>query len=117
MKVVLSYLLSIGGVGLVAYAVHLAMAVNVDYPAARFRIISALRSQPWQAEMLTRTKPGSFYDGIHAAMKTAGMTGLRDPDQVAMASMSVMSPPPNRKPPMVTTQPPVRRNDRPSSRM
>ena len=36
--------------------------------------------------MMTKTKPGSFFDGIHAAMKTAGMTGLRDPDQVALAS-------------------------------
>jgi hypothetical protein len=85
-KVALSYLLALGGAGLVAYAVALAMAVNCNYSAARFRIIQALRTQPWQAEMMTKTKPGSFFDGIHAAMKTAGMTGLRDPDQVAMAS-------------------------------
>ncbi len=83
---VLSYLLSIAGVGIVAYAVSVAMAVNVDYAAARFRILNALRTQPWQAEMLTKTKPGSFYDGIHAAMKTAGMTGLREIEHVAMAT-------------------------------
>ena len=78
MKVVLSYLLSIGGAGIVAYAAMLAAAANCDYPSARFRIIQALRTQPWQAEVMTKTKPGSFFDGIHAAMKTAGTLGLRD---------------------------------------
>jgi hypothetical protein len=78
-KVVLSYLLSLGGAGLVGYAVMLAGAINCDYPQARFRIINALRTQPWQAEMMTKTKPGSFFDGIHAAMKAAGQLGLRDP--------------------------------------
>ncbi|MEO8551576.1 MAG: hypothetical protein ABI678_16475 [Kofleriaceae bacterium] len=86
MKEVLSYLLSIGGAGIVAYAVMLAAGVNTDYPAARFRIINSLRTQPWQAEVMTKTKPGSFYDGIHAAMKTGGMMGLRDPEMIAMGT-------------------------------
>ena len=79
MKEVLSYLLSIGGAGIVAYAVSMAMAVNCDYPSARFRIINSLRTQPWQAEVMTKTKPGSFYEGIHSAMKIGGSMGLRDP--------------------------------------
>ena len=86
MKEVLSYLLSIGGAGIVAYAVSVAMAVNCDYPSARFRLINSLRTQPWQAEVMSKTKPGSFYDGIHAAMKTGGMTGLRDADMIAQAT-------------------------------
>jgi hypothetical protein len=86
MKEVLSYLLALGGAGLVAYAVSVAMAVNTNYPAARFRIINSLRTQPWQAEMMTKVKPGSFFDGIHAAMKTGGMLGLRDPDLIAQAT-------------------------------
>ncbi|MEO6773253.1 MAG: hypothetical protein ABI467_09540 [Kofleriaceae bacterium] len=86
MKEVLSYLLSIGGAGIVAYAVSVAMAVNCDYPSARFRLINSLRTQPWQAEMMSKTKPGSFFDGIHAALKTGGMTGLRDPDMIAQAT-------------------------------
>ncbi len=86
MKEVLSYLLALGGAGIVAYAVSLAMAVNTNYPAARFRIINSLRTQPWQAEMMTKAKPGSFFDGIHAAMKTGGMIGLRDPELIAQAT-------------------------------
>lgn len=86
MKEVLSYLLSIGGAGIVAYAVMLANAANCDYPAARFRLINSLRTQPWQAEVMSKTKPGSFYDGIHAAMKTGGMTGLRDPELIAQTT-------------------------------
>jgi len=86
MKEVLSYLLALGGAGIVAYTVSLAMAVNTNYPAARFRIINSLRTQPWQAEMMTKAKPGSFFDGIHAAMKTGGMLGLRDPDMIAQAT-------------------------------
>ena len=86
MKVALSYLVSLGGAGIMAYAVWLAASVNCNYAAVRFQLINALRTQPWQAEIMTKTKPGSFFDGIHAAMKVAGSTGLRDPDQVAMAS-------------------------------
>ena len=86
MKEVLSYLLSIGGAGIVAYAVSVAMAVNCDYPSARFRIINSLRTQPWQAEVMTKTKPGSFFDGIHSAMKIGGSMGLRDPELIAMGT-------------------------------
>jgi hypothetical protein len=78
--------LSIGGAGIVAYAVSVAMAVNCDYPSARFRIINSLRTQPWQAEMMTKNKPGSFFDGIQSALKIGGMTGLRDPAMIAMAT-------------------------------
>jgi hypothetical protein len=85
-KVALSYLLSLGGAGILTYAVLVAMQVNCNYAGARFRIIQALRTQPWQAEMMTKTKPGSFFDGIHQAMKIAGATGLRDPDMIAMAT-------------------------------
>lgn len=86
MKEVLSYLLSIGGAGIVAYAVSMAVAANCDYPSARFRIINALRTQPWQAEVMTKTKPGSFYEGIHSAMKIGGSMGLRDPQMIAMGT-------------------------------
>ena len=87
MKVALSYLLALGGAGLVAYATMLVAAINCDYPAARFKIIQALRMQPWQAEIMTKTKPGSFFDGIHAAMKTAGQLGLRDPVMLQKATL------------------------------
>ena len=53
MKEVLSYLLSIGGAGIVAYAVMLANAANCDYPAARFRLINSLRTQPWHCAKAT----------------------------------------------------------------
>jgi hypothetical protein len=85
-KVALSYLVSFGGAGILAYAVWLAAAVNCNYAAVRFQLINMLRTQPWQAEIMTKTNPWSFLDGLHSAMKIAGSTGLRDPDQVAMAS-------------------------------
>jgi hypothetical protein len=78
-KVVLSYLLALGGAGLVAYATMLVAAINCDYPSTRFRLIQALRTQPWQADVMTKNKPGSFFDGIQAAMKVAAMLpGIRD---------------------------------------
>ena len=86
MKPVLSYLLSIGGAGLVVYAVALAAAVNCNYAATRFRFLHLLRTTPWQAEMIARTKPGSFFDGIAAAMKGAAIMATRDPAEVALAS-------------------------------
>ena len=86
-KVALSYLLALGGAGIVAYATMLVIAMNCDYPAARFKIIQALRTQPWQAEIMTKTKPGSFFDGIHAAMKTAGTLGLRDIEMLQKATL------------------------------
>jgi hypothetical protein len=86
-KVVLSYLLALGGAGIVAYAAMLVAAINCDYPASRFRIIQALRTQPWQAEIMTKTKPGSFYDGIHAALKAAGQLGIRDPAILQKATL------------------------------
>lgn len=86
MKVALSYVIALTGAGMVGYAVSLARALHCDYPAVRFRILQALRTQPWQAEMFTKTKPGSFFDGVHAAMKSAGATGLRDADQVAQVT-------------------------------
>lgn len=86
MKEVLSYLLALGGAGILAYAVMLAHNANCDYPAARFRLINALRTQPWQAEVMSKTKPGSFYDGIHQAMKLGGSMGLRDPEMIAMGT-------------------------------
>lgn len=71
---------------MLAYAVVLANSVNCNYAGMRFRIIQALRTQPWQAEMLTKTKPGSFFDGIHQAMKIAGATGMRDIAMIEMAT-------------------------------
>ena len=35
---------------------------------------------------MTKTKPGSFYEGIHAAMKIGGSMGLRDPELIAMGT-------------------------------
>jgi hypothetical protein len=82
----MSYLLALGGAGLVGYAAMLVAAINCDYPSARFRIIQALRTQPWQAEVMTKTKPGSFFDGIHAALKAAGQLGLRDVEMLQKAT-------------------------------
>ena len=85
MKVVLSYLLAVGGVGAMLYALA-AVAGRFKYDVARGMIVHLLRTNPHQAEAMCRADKGTFLEGIAAAMKTAAMMKTRDPAILAQAS-------------------------------
>jgi len=78
MKLVMAYALALAGVGVVGVAVAETLKNNVPYPAAKFGMINMLRTQPNNAEILCRTMPGTFYEALGAAFKTAAMIGPAD---------------------------------------
>lgn len=78
MKVLLSYALSLAGLGLVTAAVLGAYAVHLSYPAARLRMLNMLRTNVNQAEIACRAAKNTFYEAIGAAIKVGAMTQTRD---------------------------------------
>jgi hypothetical protein len=85
-KAFLSYALSLVGFGLVVAAVLGAYAVNLSYPAARLRMMSALRTSVNQAEIMCRAAKHTFYEPIGSAIKTAAMVPLTDLNVIAMTT-------------------------------
>jgi hypothetical protein len=77
-KVFLSYALSLAGLGVVLATFAGAFALNLSYPAARLRILNALRTSANQAELMCRTAKGTFYEPLGAAIKIAAMAGTTD---------------------------------------
>ena len=73
MKALLSYGLSIAGLGFIIAAVLGAYAVNLTYPAGRLRMMSALRMSVNQAEIMCKAAMGSWYEPIGCAIKTAAL--------------------------------------------
>lgn len=78
MKVVLSYLMAFGGLGVTLWA-FTAVAGRRMYGEARAMIIQMLRMNPHQAEAICRVDKGSFLECCGAAFKTAVMMKSRDP--------------------------------------
>jgi hypothetical protein len=79
-KEVLAYVLGIVGTGMIYVAIAKAVAGNVKYMFARVTMTQLLRTNPPYAVLVCRTKPGTFYEAIGAAIKIAAMMeGVRDP--------------------------------------
>ncbi len=77
MKVVLSYLLAFGGLGLMMY-VFAPIAGRAKYLEARATLFHLLRTMPNHAELRAKAAIGTFGEPIAAAMKTAAMMKTRD---------------------------------------
>lgn len=86
MKVLLSYALSLGGLGFVAAAVIGAMLANLSYPKARLELINMLRTNANKAEFLCKTAKNTFYEPIGSALKIGAMAQSMDPKIVAMST-------------------------------
>jgi hypothetical protein len=84
-KVVLSYVLAIGGVGAMLYALS-AVTGRFTYGVAKPMILHLLRTNPHQAEAMCRAGRGTFLEAVAAAFKTAVMMKTRDPGILAQAS-------------------------------
>ncbi|MGE5184611.1 MAG: hypothetical protein ACM31C_21215 [Acidobacteriota bacterium] len=78
MKVVLSYLLAFGGLGLMLY-VFAPIAGRAKYLEARATLWHLLRTMPNHAELRCKAATGTFGEAVAAAMKTAVMMKTRDP--------------------------------------
>jgi len=77
-KVVLSYLLAVGGLGLMIYVITAVVAINLTYPGARLAMLNALRTSVSHADYLCRSVPGTFFEAIGAAIKLGYMAGTTD---------------------------------------
>lgn len=78
LKYVISYALALGGVVVVGVAVVATFKANLSYPSAKLGLINLLRSAPNNAEMVCRSMPGTFYEPLAAAFKTAAMVGQQE---------------------------------------
>jgi hypothetical protein len=85
-KAVLSYLLAIGGLGMVVAAVIGAALVNLSYPKARLEMINMLRTSVNKAQFLCKTAKGTFYEPIGEAIKIGAMAVTTDINIISMAT-------------------------------
>lgn len=86
MKAVLSYLLAIGGLGMVVAAVIGAALVNLSYPKGRLEMINMLRTNVNKAQFLAKTMKGTFYEPIGEAIKIGAMAVTTDISIITMAT-------------------------------
>lgn len=77
-KTLLSYGLSLGGLGLMIYVIVATLAINLRYPGARLAMLNALRSSINQAEYMCRAVPGTFFEAIGSAIKLGAMAQTTD---------------------------------------
>src|SRR5262249_32177109 len=80
-----SYGLAIVGVVLMVSAILPAFTTSMTYPTARLQLTNLLRTNPNQAEMVSRAMKGTFGEALAMGIKTAGMTKSRDPTIITKA--------------------------------
>jgi hypothetical protein len=85
-KTVLSYLLSLAGLGLVVAAVMQAALVNLSYPKARLEMINMLRTSLNKAQFLAKTAKFTFFEPIGEAIKIGAMAQTTDISIISMAT-------------------------------
>ena len=86
MKAVLSYALSLAGLGFVIAAVIGAALVNLPYPKGRLEIVNMLRTSANKAMFLCKTMKFTFYQPLGEAMKLAAMTQSNDLNIIGMTT-------------------------------
>jgi len=77
-KAVLSYLISLGGLGLVLAAVIGASMINLSYLAARVQLVNMIIHSLNKAEFMCKAKKGTFYEPVGAAIKIGAMMQSTD---------------------------------------
>jgi hypothetical protein len=85
-KVLLSYALSIVGLGVVAATLIAAAIVNLSYPAARLRMLNMLQQSVNRAEVMCRAAKHTFYEPIGAAIKIGAMAQTSDLSIIAAST-------------------------------
>ena len=87
LKVLASYALV--GVGFVVIGASVAktFSSSLSYPQAKLMLVNLLRTNPYQAEMVSKKMQGTFCEAIAAALKIGGMAGTQDPVMIAQATL------------------------------
>lgn len=85
-KALLTYVLTLAGFGFMVAALLGAYAINLSYPAARLRMMSALRMSVNQAEIMCRAAKHTFYEPIGAAIKTGALVPVPDMNMIQMTT-------------------------------
>lgn len=86
-KTIAAYGLGVVGFGALALSVIQTMSSNLSYPQGKLMLTNLLRSNANQAEAVCKSSPGTFFEPIGAAIKTAGMTQTNDPAIIASATV------------------------------
>ena len=87
MATLASYVLAIGGLGVMIGFFGLALAHNTSYLNARLLLINLLRSNPVQAQRVCESTPHTFYEPVAMTMKACSqMGGTRDLSIIQQAS-------------------------------
>jgi hypothetical protein len=81
-----SYGLAIVGFVVMIVATAPAFANSMNYPSAKLMLVNLLRTNPNRAEDVCRSMPGTFFEAIGSAIKTAAMAKSRDPKIVTSAT-------------------------------
>jgi hypothetical protein len=84
---VISYGVSLAGLGITISALIPAMSGYMNYREARAMILNLLRTQPMRAEPIARNSPGTFYEPIAAAIKAGAQIGGKDPALISTATL------------------------------
>ena len=87
LKTIGSY--ALGGIGLAMMLIALTsvVAANLDYAAARYRLITLLRGNPAnQAEFLVKSAPMTFFEPLAMVMGGLAMSRSQDPALIAKLS-------------------------------
>jgi hypothetical protein len=85
-KTVLSYLLSLAGLGFIGAAVIGAALVNLSYPKARLEMVNMLRTNLNKAQFLAKTAKFTFFEPIGEAIKIGSMAQTTDISIISMAT-------------------------------
>jgi hypothetical protein len=85
-KLVIGYGLAFIGLALVIYVFARAFAGNAKYPVARLNLQNLLRTDPYRVESVCKNMPGTLFEGIGLAMKTAIAANTRDPQVIVSAT-------------------------------
>ena len=86
MKTLLSYGLGAVGFGMMLVALTTVVAANLNYASGKYTLVNMLRSAPNRGEMVLKSAPMTFYEPLHAVMKTLAMCRTSDPGLIAKTS-------------------------------
>ena len=87
LKTVAAYGLGVIGFGALALGVVQTMSSNLSYPQGKLMLTNLLRTSANQAEAVCKASPGTFFEPIGAAIKTAAMAQTTDPAVIASATL------------------------------
>lgn len=82
----ISYALSLAGLGVVAAAAIGASMANLDYPGARLRMVKMIHTSLNKAEVMCRTQRNTFFDALGSAIKYGAMAQTTDLSILALTT-------------------------------